>query len=164
MSYVSGQWNADCDQCGRMFKSGSLRRQWNGLYTCSQCWEPRHPQDFVRAVKDGSPPAFVRGRNFSPTEAELDFSLLAQEDGVSLILLEDGSAIVLTYTTSTQTTITVDDASGFPTVFPYYCLISEGTASEGVKVTNLVGNTFTVVRGYNSTALDWNNARFSLMS
>ena len=62
MSYFAeGQWNADCDQCGRMFKSGSLRKQWNGLYTCSQCWEPRQPQDFVRAVKDNSPPAYVRG-------------------------------------------------------------------------------------------------------
>lgn len=142
MSYVSGQWNADCDQCGRMFKSGSLRRQWNGLYTCSTCWEPRQPQDFVRAVKDGSPPAFVRGGDFNPTIATIPGTL-----------------------TASTTSIAVTDSTGFPTTgFPYYASISLGTLIEGVKVTNLVGNTFTVTRGYNSQALAWAaNASFSLM-
>jgi hypothetical protein len=27
-----------------------LRKHWKGYYTCSSCWEPRHPQDFVRSA------------------------------------------------------------------------------------------------------------------
>jgi hypothetical protein len=148
-----------------MFKSGSLRRQWNGLYTCSQCWEPRQPQDFVRAVKDGSPPAWIRGGNFNPTITTLVAGFLGLENG-ELLLLEDGSNIRLeTDITATDTSIEVVDGSGFPSVFPYFCAISDGIYTEGVRVTNRVGNVFTVVRGYNSTPIDWNEtATFSLMS
>lgn len=43
-----------CDRCGFEFRLNQLRKEWNGLKTCNgpntnQCWEPRHPQDFVRA-------------------------------------------------------------------------------------------------------------------
>ncbi len=51
-NFVPGQWNAICDGCGRQFKSGELHRDWKKLMKCSQCWEPRHPQDFVRAKPD----------------------------------------------------------------------------------------------------------------
>jgi len=55
--YVHGAWNAICDRCGFKYKSFQLRAEWNGLRTCdgpntNGCWEPRHPQDFVRGVKD----------------------------------------------------------------------------------------------------------------
>lgn len=45
-------WKAICDRCGFEFYSFELKKEWQGLMTCSSCWEPRHPQDFVRAVKD----------------------------------------------------------------------------------------------------------------
>jgi hypothetical protein len=41
-------WSAVCDRCGFEFKSFQLQKEWNGLMTCKECWEPRHPQDFVR--------------------------------------------------------------------------------------------------------------------
>lgn len=41
-------WSAVCDRCGFEFKSYQLQKEWNGLMTCKECWEPRHPQDFVR--------------------------------------------------------------------------------------------------------------------
>lgn len=55
--YKAGQFNALCDRCGFKYKSGQLRLEWNNLRTCSgpqtnNCWEPRHPQDKVRARKD----------------------------------------------------------------------------------------------------------------
>lgn len=43
---------ADCDRCKFRFYSSELQKTWEGLMCCSACWEPRHPQDFVRAVKD----------------------------------------------------------------------------------------------------------------
>lgn len=54
--YKEGDANAICDRCGFECKLSQLKREWNGLMTCDDsvngCWEPRHPQDFLRAVPD----------------------------------------------------------------------------------------------------------------
>lgn len=50
--YVPGSWNALCDVCGQKYKAGDMRRRWDGLMVCPKDWEPRHPQDFLRAVPD----------------------------------------------------------------------------------------------------------------
>lgn len=50
--YKSGEWNAICDRCGAKFKSSELQIEWDNFWVCKQCWEPRHPQDFVRGRKD----------------------------------------------------------------------------------------------------------------
>jgi hypothetical protein len=55
-----GQWNAICDRCGRKFKSSRLRPTWDGLMVCERDWEPRHPQDFVRAAQPERQPEWVR--------------------------------------------------------------------------------------------------------
>jgi len=47
-----GDWNAACSMCGRKRKAGELIKNWQGLYRCPEHNEPRHPQDFVRAIKD----------------------------------------------------------------------------------------------------------------
>jgi hypothetical protein len=47
-----------CDRTGFRVPRGTLKREWNGLMVRPQSWEPRHPQDFVRATSDrqrGSP-------------------------------------------------------------------------------------------------------------
>lgn len=63
--YVKGQWNAICDQCGFEYKSAQIRLQWNGLRTCcgpdtNGCWEPRHPQEFVKGKADKQAPPWTR--------------------------------------------------------------------------------------------------------
>ena len=55
-----GDWNARCDRCGRKRKGSELRQQWNGLWVCPEEWEPRQPQDFVKAIKERPTPPFVR--------------------------------------------------------------------------------------------------------
>lgn len=50
--FDQGDWNAVCFRCGAQKKASSLKRQWQGYYVCPAHWEPRHPQDFVRAVSD----------------------------------------------------------------------------------------------------------------
>ena len=52
--YLRGSWNAICDLCGRQYKAGELQRNWKGQMVCSYDYEPRHPQDFVRGVKESS--------------------------------------------------------------------------------------------------------------
>lgn len=41
-----------CDRCGFERPLIALRKEWTGLKVCSECWEPRHPQDFVKGVPD----------------------------------------------------------------------------------------------------------------
>lgn len=50
--YVHGTWNAICDTCGQKFKAKDLRMTWDGFFVCEDCWEPRHPQDFVKSKYD----------------------------------------------------------------------------------------------------------------
>lgn len=58
--YLKGQWNAQCDICGLVFKSGELKEAWDKSMRCSQCWEPRHPQDFVKGVQDNMSTPWAR--------------------------------------------------------------------------------------------------------
>lgn len=50
-----------CMRCGYERPLVSLRKEWTGLKVCSDCFDHRHPQDFLRgvpdrqAVKDPSP-------------------------------------------------------------------------------------------------------------
>lgn len=58
--FAMGDWNATCDRCCGKFKASRLKRDWQGFMLCNKCWEPRHPQDFVRAAPPVQPLPFVR--------------------------------------------------------------------------------------------------------
>ena len=55
-----GDYNAQCYECGRKFKAGQLKKHWQGYRVCERCWEPRQPQDFVRAVPDNQTPPWTQ--------------------------------------------------------------------------------------------------------
>ena len=50
--YIHGDWLADCDSCGKTFHASKLKKRWDGLMVCDRDWEPRQPQDFVKAQLD----------------------------------------------------------------------------------------------------------------
>lgn len=58
--YVAGAWKACCDRCGFNFRNTDLKLEWTGLRVCGECFEVRHPQDFVQGVADRQAPAWVR--------------------------------------------------------------------------------------------------------
>lgn len=58
--FKKGEWNAICDRCGGKFKSSQLRKTWDGFYVCRDDYEPRHPQDFLRGVKDNQSVPWTR--------------------------------------------------------------------------------------------------------
>lgn len=33
-----------CDRCGQQYNFHQLKKEWNGLMTCPECFEPKHPQ------------------------------------------------------------------------------------------------------------------------
>ena len=53
-------WKAICDRCGFEFRSFQLQKEWDGLMVCKECWEPRHPQDFVRVPAEEVTPPWTR--------------------------------------------------------------------------------------------------------
>jgi len=46
--YDPSSYNAICDRCGFKYKANQLRKEWTGWMVCDSCWEPRHPQEFLR--------------------------------------------------------------------------------------------------------------------
>jgi hypothetical protein len=70
--YVRWDWLAVCDVCGKVRRSSELRKRWDGLMVDHNCFEIRHPQDFVRARQDQQAVPWSR-----PTTAD-DFSLNTQ--------------------------------------------------------------------------------------
>ncbi len=80
--YVKGQWNAICDRCGFEYKSGQIKREWTGLRVCTgggtnDCFEHRHPQDFVKGKRDRQAPPWVRPE---PAEVFLDVGDVTEDD------------------------------------------------------------------------------------
>lgn len=78
------QWNVICDRCGSKYKARQLKQEWNGLRTCfgagtRDCWEPRHPQDFVRGKPDRQSPAWTR-----PEGADVFISDIGEVSGDDL--------------------------------------------------------------------------------
>ena len=45
MAYAIGKFaKALCDRCGFEYKLNELKKEWNGLKVCPNCYEPKHPQ------------------------------------------------------------------------------------------------------------------------
>lgn len=55
-----GDWNVICDRCGRKRKGSEMSQMWYGTWVCPEHWEPRQPQDFVKALPENPTPPFVR--------------------------------------------------------------------------------------------------------
>ena len=53
MTYISGDHWKICDICGFKRRKSETRKMWNGLIACiDTCFDTRHPQDKVKAVRD----------------------------------------------------------------------------------------------------------------
>lgn len=77
--YIPGAWNAVCSMCGNTFKNFELRKHWEGQWRCARCWEPRHPQDYVRPPPVEKPPPWVQ------TDATHPIVTVCTPNGVSAV-------------------------------------------------------------------------------
>lgn len=73
-NYKKGSWNVIDDVSGFKTKAHKVRKRWDGLYVTKDNWEPRHPQDFLRATKEDMTVPFVRPRH-ADIFVEQDFGL-----------------------------------------------------------------------------------------
>jgi len=68
--FKPGDYWVICDRCGCAVRSSQARLTWEGYVVCPDDWEPRHPQDFVRAKHDQiAPGGFVRPDQLYGTES-----------------------------------------------------------------------------------------------
>jgi len=59
--YLPGDHWGVCDVCGLVYRQQDLRLRWDNAVVCKYDWEPRHPQDFLRARnEDPSAKGLVR--------------------------------------------------------------------------------------------------------
>lgn len=43
--YAVGKYSlAICDRCGQRYPYKVLKKEWTGFKTCTECYEPKHPQ------------------------------------------------------------------------------------------------------------------------
>jgi hypothetical protein len=47
-----GEPLAACDRCGFPMHLSELKKEWTNYMVCNKCWDPRHPQEFIRAIED----------------------------------------------------------------------------------------------------------------
>lgn len=84
--YDSNSYNALCDRCGFKFKAHQLKEEWNGLMVCSECWEPRHPQDFLRGIPDDPSVPWSRPDSDADTSAtDIDGNSLSTINSIKLV-------------------------------------------------------------------------------
>lgn len=50
--YIPGDYLMVCDSCGFTYRRSQMKKRWDGMWVCAKDWEPRHPQEFVRAKAD----------------------------------------------------------------------------------------------------------------
>lgn len=76
-AYIPGDPYVCCDRCGFDYRMSQTIKEWTGLRVCRKCWEPRHPQEFVKGVPDRRA---VRDARPEPPD-EFVTTLWARDDG-----------------------------------------------------------------------------------
>lgn len=61
-----GDWNVRCSMCYAKRKASEMVKNWQGQYRCPTHNEPRHPQDFLKAIPDNPSVPYVQdpGQSF----------------------------------------------------------------------------------------------------
>ena len=60
--YKIGDYLFICDRCGTPHYSSDGLLEWNNLFVCRECYEPRQPQDFVHGLVDDQTVEIARPR------------------------------------------------------------------------------------------------------
>ena len=63
-----GDHLALCDRCQKKFYASDLKEEWTGWMVCDSCYEPRHPQDFLKGHADNQNVPWTRPDSNSDTD------------------------------------------------------------------------------------------------
>lgn len=59
-SYKPGDYYILCDRCGFKIRQSESKKTWDNLVVCKKDWEPRHPQDLIKPVREQQIVPFAR--------------------------------------------------------------------------------------------------------
>jgi len=108
--YIPKDYWMVCDRCGGVYRRSEMRKEWTGLWVCKRgCWEPRHPQDFVKTKIDEQAVEVAR----PDTDSDILTTTLA-----SNVSKDATSIVVSSYSGILQYSsigITLDDGTVFQT-------------------------------------------------
>lgn len=109
-AYRPGDWRAICDVCGFEYYGSQLHRRWDGLYVCYADWEPRHPQDYVKGVRDRQRVPFSRP---DPDAVYIDRGTIFLDGSDAIAESAEGVLVgTLSITTGSADFVLLDDADG----------------------------------------------------
>jgi len=143
-----------CDRCGFRYYLKQLRKEWNGLKTCPECYEPKHPQLEPRtnltdpqAVREPRPDISV-----SPTTFRLytnyDLGIIGTElDGPSTLTSALGTITITGATGSSPTPSPTPAPTPAPTPSPSYTTYT-------VTVANYLGANYFYIDGSRAATLN----------
>jgi len=146
--YVHGAHNVICDRSGFKVKSTDVRKEWNRSVVRKEDFEHRHPQDFVRGVRDDqSVPDPRPGAPDAPTHSNttLDADELSGQTVISVAATTDmtvGDAIMIQQDNdifhlsniasfSAGDTVTIDDALTYKASSGNSVVIASAQTSDG---------------------------------
>ncbi len=93
-----GDWLFNCQKCGRTMYGSEVRQEWTGLRGHAGCIDARHPQEYVRGVRDdqtvpfANPPGTPYFLGVNEVNYSTDVEVLSP-DG-SPVLSPDGSTVL----------------------------------------------------------------------
>ena len=129
---------AICDRCGQQYKFHQMKKEWNGLMTCPECFEVKHPQlDKKNDVSDAQALPWSR-----PARQETDVPQMLE---LNPLTVTQGSGVITVYEESHGRT------SGDTVRF------RDATGGLGISETNL---NYTL--GYTIAVTDNNNYTFTV--
>jgi len=120
-TYRHGDFKRRCDRSGFRVHASDTRKEWNGLIVDKRFWEPRHPQDYVKGVKDDQsvPEARPWSATYSQSETTLDADELPGQTVISVASTSDmtiGDSVVVFLDNDETHLSTIDSFSDGDTV------------------------------------------------
>jgi hypothetical protein len=137
-NYRHGDFYRICDRSGFKVHASETRREWNGLIVRKQDWEPRHPQDFVRAKPDHQ--AVYHPRVGSETSLDLETTLDAAE-------------------ASGQTVLSVASTANFAAAQTIFVQLDNDTYHQSTISSFVTNDTVTIADALPSAAASGNKVR-----
>ena len=125
--YKAGDYWVICDKCGMKRYASECQMNWKNQFVCGPCFEPRHPQDFVKAIPDdqsvpiarpraaitmGETTVSTTGNPGDTTIVLTSVSGIADNDGIGIVL--DNGTVHWTFSDGTPVGTTVTIGSPLP--------------------------------------------------
>ena len=128
--YATGVYaQAICDKCGLSYPYLELRPEWNGVRSCPECWDIKHPSLSPVTAFDGEALRFSRA---GANEREDARAVILNGVNIASLLGTDGSKLVRADTILTETGLEITSALGTETV------VLAATPS-GLEITSALG-------------------------